>query len=76
MTDINPLKFLEKVFSKTVGNFLNKVIGPPAEALGGLLGDQMKSWRASNLDRIARKWERIREERGIRGSLSMNKYLG
>ena len=65
MSNINPLKLLEKMLSKPVGDFLSKVIGPPAETLGGLLGDQMKSWRASNLDRIARKWDRVREERGI-----------
>lgn len=70
MADHNPLGILEKVFSDMVGNFLNKIVGPPAEALGGLLGDQLKSWRASNLDRIARKWERVREERGISEAVS------
>lgn len=65
MTSINPIKFIEKELSKQVGDFLNKVMGPPAEALGGLLGDQMKSWRASNLERLARKWQRIRKERGL-----------
>lgn len=51
--------------TEKTGEFLHKVIGPPAEALGGLLGDQLKSWRAANLDQIARKWQKIREERGI-----------
>lgn len=51
--------------TERAGTFLGRVIGPSAEALGGLLGDQLKSWRAANLDRIARKWEKIRFERGI-----------
>ncbi len=39
-----------------VVKFVEKVVGPSADALGGILGDQLKSWRASNLDRIHSKW--------------------
>lgn len=65
MTSINPLKSTVESISKQVGDFLGKIIGPPAEALGGLLSDQMKNFRAANLERIARKWMKIREVRGI-----------
>jgi hypothetical protein len=42
--------------SKELGQFISKIVGPSAFALGGLLGDQMKAWRAANLARIAEKW--------------------
>lgn len=45
--------------------FIGRVVGPPVEALGGILGDQLKAWRAANLDRIGQKWEKIRSERGV-----------
>ncbi|PIQ43428.1 MAG: hypothetical protein COW05_04665, partial [Gammaproteobacteria bacterium CG12_big_fil_rev_8_21_14_0_65_46_12] len=45
--------------------FLGKVVGPSVEAFGGLLGDQMKSWRAANLDRLSEKWRKKIEERKV-----------
>lgn len=45
--------------------FLGKVVGPSAEAFGGLLGDQMKSWRAANLDRLSEKWRKKLEDREV-----------
>lgn len=51
--------------SRDLGNFIGTIVGPMATELGGLLGDQMKAWRAANLDRIARKWEAKRRERNI-----------
>lgn len=51
--------------SRELGDFIGTIVGPMATELGGLLGDQMKAWRASNLDRIARKWEAKRRERDI-----------
>jgi hypothetical protein len=51
--------------SRDLGSFIGTIVGPMAAELGGLLGDQMKAWRAANLDRIARKWEQKRRERNI-----------
>lgn len=42
--------------SEDLGRFVGKIVGPAATSLGGLLGDQMKAWRAANLARIAKKW--------------------
>lgn len=51
--------------AKMAGRFIGTIVGPAAAALGGLLGDQMKAWRAANLDRIAQNWEQKRRERNI-----------
>ena len=51
--------------SEKAGSFLYKIVGPAATQLGGVLGDQMKEWRASNLDRISQKWMRIQNERCV-----------
>jgi hypothetical protein len=48
-----------------LGNFIGSIIGPAAIGLGGLLGDEMKAWRAANLERIAYKWSQKRKRRGI-----------
>ena len=51
--------------SDSLGSFLGKIVGPSAFALGGLLGDQLKSWRSANLTRIAEKWRAKIEEQNI-----------
>jgi hypothetical protein len=48
-----------------LGKFIGKIVGPAAFELGGLLGDQMKAWRAANLDRLERKWRAKLAQRKI-----------
>lgn len=45
--------------TRDLGRFVGRIVGPAAVAMGGLLGDQMKAWRAANLTRIALKWRKI-----------------
>jgi hypothetical protein len=60
-------KAIQKAIPLTnrIGNFISTIIGPAAVGLGGLLGDEMKAWRAANLERIAYKWSRKLKHRGI-----------
>ena len=60
-------KAVQKALDLTeqAGNFLGGVLGPAKEALGGLLGDQFQYWRAMNINRLAQKFQKVREERGI-----------
>ena len=60
-------KAIQKAIPLTnrIGNFIGTIISPAAIGLGGLLGDEMKAWRAGNLERIAHKWSRKRKRRGI-----------
>jgi hypothetical protein len=60
-------KAIQKVIPLTnrIGKFIGTIIGPAAVGLGGLLSDEMKAWRAANLERIAYKWSRKRKRRGI-----------
>jgi hypothetical protein len=51
--------------TESTGEFLGKAFGPAIEAAGGLLGDQLRYWRARNLDRLAEKWRRHLQARGI-----------
>jgi Abortive infection alpha len=51
--------------TERTGEFLGKAFGPAVDAVGGLLGDQMRYWRAKNLDRLAEKWRRHLEARGV-----------
>lgn len=46
-------------------NFFGRVFGPAIEAVGGILGNQLRSWQAANLDRLHKKWLKKREESGI-----------
>jgi len=71
-------KALQKVIpiTESAGQFIGKVVGPFTDELGGLLGDQMKAWRAANLDRLAQKWEKIREERGLNESVAKTLPFG
>ena len=62
--------------TEQAGHFIAKIVGPSAIALGGLLGDQLKAWRAQNLDRISQKWERIRNEREVRPEVIQNLPFG
>lgn len=48
-----------------IGNFIGTIIGPAATELGGLLGDEMRAWRAANLERLAQKWARKASDREI-----------
>ncbi len=50
---------------KSVERFLERALGPSSKAIGGLLLDQCKYWRAMNLDRLAKKYENICKERDI-----------
>lgn len=45
--------------------FLGKAFGPAVEAAGGLLGNQLGSWRARNLDRLEKFWRKRLEERSF-----------
>jgi hypothetical protein len=45
--------------------FLGKIFGPSAPHVGGMISDQFQAWRASNLDRLQRKWERRRQKSGV-----------
>ena len=51
--------------SKLVTHFVERIVGPSADALGGMLQDQLKSFRAQNLERLHKKWKIIREDKGI-----------
>jgi Abortive infection alpha len=60
-------KAIQKAIPLTerIGKFIGTIIGPAASELGGLLGDQMKAWRAANLERIERKWADKINQRGV-----------
>jgi hypothetical protein len=48
---------------ESAGNFIGKIVGPPAEQLSSLLSDQLRFWKARNLNRIANKYEELARER-------------
>jgi hypothetical protein len=47
------------------GEFIGKIVGPPAEQLSGLLTDQIKFWRAKNLARIAAKYDDLAKSKAL-----------
>jgi hypothetical protein len=51
--------------TKMAGDFIGRIVGPPAEQLGGLLADQIGFWRARNLNRLADKWYKEVDKRRI-----------
>jgi Abortive infection alpha len=51
--------------TERTGEFLGKAFGPAVDAVGGLLGDQLRYWRAKNLDRLAEKWCNHLTARGV-----------
>ena len=48
---------------ESAGNFVGRIVGPPADQLSGLLSDQLRFWRARNLNRIAEMYDRLRSDR-------------
>lgn len=48
-----------------VKGFLDKIIGPPAEELGGILQDRVKLWRVKNQINILQKAEEHISKKGI-----------
>ena len=51
--------------TEAAGDFIGRIVGPPAEQLGGLLADQIGFWRAKNLNRLAEKWFKEVDKRQI-----------
>lgn len=51
--------------TQDAGKFLKVVFGPASENIGGILSDQTRHWRASNIDRLANYWKQRVKERGI-----------
>jgi hypothetical protein len=51
--------------TEAAGDFIGRIVGPPAEQLGGLLADQIGFWRARNLNRLADKWFKEVDKRQI-----------
>jgi hypothetical protein len=56
-------KALETI--KSAGKFIERIVGPASDELAGLLTDQVKFWRARNLNRLASKFEVVVQERGF-----------
>lgn len=51
--------------TEEAGRFIGKVVGPAAEAVGGILGDQCRYWRTTNVNRLAAKMAANAAERQI-----------
>lgn len=60
-------KPIEQITDTTVGaaNFIGKVLGAPIEVAGAIVSDQLKHWRAANLERLHAKWLKKLNDRGI-----------